>query len=168
MRYTASRSPSSSRIFRTVRKEMRALALMSSEWRQQYEKRQRRLAESAPSTIMTPELFAKFMDFERMFVEAGGRLVMGPDPGRHVLPGCANRRGINCSSRPGLRSPKHCRSRRPKAATRWEWAIRLGESRKATRRISSFLTAASLLIHRRSGMSRSYSRTASVSIPRCS
>ncbi len=29
-----------------------------------------------------------------MFVEAGGRLVMGPDPGRHVLPGYGNQRGF--------------------------------------------------------------------------
>ncbi|PIQ63859.1 MAG: amidohydrolase [Bacteroidetes bacterium CG12_big_fil_rev_8_21_14_0_65_60_17] len=72
----------------------RTLALFSPAYRARYDERQRTLAASAATTRMTPDLLAKFMAFERMFVAAGGRLVMGPDPGRHVLPGYGNQRGF--------------------------------------------------------------------------
>lgn len=84
----------------------RSLALMSPEWRQRYEERQRRLAEGAANTTMTPDLFEKFMAFERMFAKAGGRLVMGPDPGRHVLPGYGNQRGFELLVEAGFSVPE--------------------------------------------------------------
>lgn len=84
----------------------RSLVLMSPEWRQRYDERQASLAEGRASTTMTPELLAKFMAFERMFVEAGGHLVMGPDPGRHVLPGYGNQRGFELLVEAGFTIPE--------------------------------------------------------------
>lgn len=84
----------------------RSLALMSPEWRQRYEERQARLAKGAVGTAMTRELFAKFMAFERRFAEAGGQLVMGPDPGRHVLPGYGNQRGFELLVEAGFTIPE--------------------------------------------------------------
>ena len=55
---------------------------------------------------MTPKLLAKLMAFERLFVEAGGRLVMGPDPGRHVLPGYGNQRGVELLVETGFEVPE--------------------------------------------------------------
>ena len=84
----------------------RSLALMSPEWRQRYEERQARIEEESASTTMTPELLEKFMAFERMFAEAGGRLVMGPDPGRHVLPGYGNQRCFELLVEAGFTVPE--------------------------------------------------------------
>ena len=84
----------------------RSLELMSPEWRQRYEQRQRRLTASEADTVMTLALFAKLMEFERMFVKAGGRLVMGPDPGRHVLPGFGNQRGFELLVEAGFTVPE--------------------------------------------------------------
>src|SRR5690606_15009439 len=86
--------------------EARSLALMSPEWRKRHEERQTRLAEASARTTMTPELFDKFMAFERMFAEAGGHLVMGPDPGRHVLPGYGNQRGFELLVEAGFTVPE--------------------------------------------------------------
>lgn len=85
--------------------EARALALMAPSWRQRYDERQTRLAEGA-ITPMTPTLLAKLMAFERLFVEAGGHLVMGPDPGRHVLPGYGNQRGFELLVEAGFTVPE--------------------------------------------------------------
>lgn len=87
----------------------RTLALMAPGWRQRYQQRQRRLAEEAADATMSPRLFAKFMAFERMFAEAGGRLVMGPDPGRHVLPGYGNQRGFELLVEAGFTVPEAIR-----------------------------------------------------------
>ncbi len=86
----------------------RSLAVMSPEWRRRYEERQGRLA-AQPVTTMTPELLATLMAFERLFVEAGGRLVMGPDPGRHVLPGYGNQRGFELLVEAGFAVPEAVR-----------------------------------------------------------
>nr|WP_255783871.1 amidohydrolase family protein [Lysobacter chinensis] len=87
----------------------RSLALLSPAWRQAYDERQTRLAETAADTSMTPALLAKFMAFERMFADAGGRLVMGPDPGRHVLPGYGNQRGFELLVEAGFTVPEAVR-----------------------------------------------------------
>lgn len=87
----------------------RSLALLSPGWRQAYDERQARLAETAADTSMTPALLAKLMAFERMFVAAGGRLVMGPDPGRHVLPGHGNQRGFELLVEAGFTVPEALR-----------------------------------------------------------
>ncbi|HMB91313.1 MAG TPA: amidohydrolase family protein [Rhodothermales bacterium] len=84
----------------------RTLALLSPEWRQRYQGRQARLATEDAGTMMTPELLAKFMAFERLFVQAGGHLVMGPDPGRHVLPGYGNQRGFELLVEAGFTVPE--------------------------------------------------------------
>jgi hypothetical protein len=84
----------------------RTLALLSPEWRQRYDERQARLAGEAASTMMHPELLEKFMGFERLFVQAGGHLVMGPDPGRHVLPGYGNQRGFELLVEAGFTVPE--------------------------------------------------------------
>lgn len=86
--------------------DARSLALMSPEWKQRYAERQMRLAEDSASTGMTPALLAKFMAFERMFAEAGGHLVMGPDPGWHVLPGYGNQRGFELLVEAGFTVPE--------------------------------------------------------------
>jgi hypothetical protein len=52
------------------------------------------LRAGAAASRYTPELFTKLIAFERMFVNAGGRLVAGPDPGRHVLPGFGDQRNF--------------------------------------------------------------------------
>ena len=85
----------------------RTLSLLSPEWRQRYDERQARLEESAAT--MPPALFAKFMMFERLFAEAGGRLVMGPDPGNHVLPGYGNQRGFELLVEAGFTIPEAVR-----------------------------------------------------------
>lgn len=85
--------------------DARTLALMSPEWRQHYEERQARLAGGTVG-MMTPELLEKLMAFERIFAEAGGRLVMGPDPGRHVLPGYGNQRGFELLVEAGFTAPE--------------------------------------------------------------
>lgn len=86
--------------------DARTLALLSPEWRARYEMRQTRLAKGAGYTTMTPALLGKFMAFERMFVQAGGKLVMGPDPGRHVLPGYGNQRGFELLVEAGFSVPE--------------------------------------------------------------
>ena len=83
----------------------RSLDLMSDDYRLRYDERQNSLAQNVATTTMTPALFRKFMEFERMFVAAGGRLVMGPDPGRHVLPGYGNQRGFELLVEAGFTVP---------------------------------------------------------------
>lgn len=74
--------------------DQRALDAMTPAWVGTYHARQQQLHESAATSRYTPALFAKFIDFERRFVAAGGRLVAGPDPGRHVLPGFGDQRNF--------------------------------------------------------------------------
>ncbi|MBN7819704.1 amidohydrolase family protein [Bowmanella yangjiangensis] len=70
----------------------RSLVLLSETWREQYETRQHRLRQTGGQ--LPPSVLGKLMAFEVQFSKAGGRLVMGPDPGRHVLPGYGNQRGF--------------------------------------------------------------------------
>lgn len=46
------------------------------------------------------------MAFEHRFVQAGGHLVMGPDPGCHVLPGHGNQRGFELLVEAGFSPPQ--------------------------------------------------------------
>lgn len=89
--------------------DARALDLLAPVWRQRYDERQARLARDAARTRMTPPLLDAFMAFERMFAAAGGRLVMGPDPGRHVLPGFGNQRGFELLVEAGFSVPEAVR-----------------------------------------------------------
>ena len=74
--------------------DARSLVLMTPRLREQTEARRRDMAGAPASTSWTPELWARILAFERAFVRAGGTLLMGPDPGRHVLPGHGNQRGF--------------------------------------------------------------------------
>lgn len=74
--------------------DARALAAMTPAWVERYEARQRQLRADADGSRYTPQLYEKLVTFERMFVAAGGRLVAGPDPGRHVLPGFGDQRNV--------------------------------------------------------------------------
>lgn len=71
-----------------------------------YEERQRRLAEAAGETSATPELWSLLLAFERRFVREGGRLVAGPDTGRHVLPGFGDQRNFELLSEAGFTAPE--------------------------------------------------------------
>ena len=72
----------------------RALAAMSAAWVANYHARQARLDENRRTSRFQPALFEKLAQFERRFVDAGGRLVAGPDPGRHVLLGYGDQRNF--------------------------------------------------------------------------
>ncbi|NZA27126.1 amidohydrolase family protein [Luteimonas sp. SJ-92] len=82
----------------------RALAAMSPELREAYRARQRRLREDDAGPYR-PALFGKMLAFERMFVAAGGRLVAGPDTGRHVLPGFGDQRNFELLVEAGFDVP---------------------------------------------------------------
>ena len=71
----------------------RTLAVLSPALRQAYRARQAQLAED-PTSMFQPALLAKLFGFERRFVAAGGRLVAGPDTGRHVVPGFGDQRNF--------------------------------------------------------------------------
>lgn len=59
-----------------------------------YEERQRELARNKSKSMSTPEYWELLLTFERKFVAAGGRLVAGPDTGRHILPGYGDQRNF--------------------------------------------------------------------------
>ena len=52
------------------------------------------LAESVGKTTSTPAYWNLLISFERKFQNAGGRLVAGPDTGRHVYPGFGDQRNF--------------------------------------------------------------------------
>lgn len=74
--------------------DARILAMLSPARVEAYHARQRRLAASAGSGPFQPALFQALLAFERRFVAAGGKLVAGPDTGRHVLPGFGDQRNF--------------------------------------------------------------------------
>jgi hypothetical protein len=59
-----------------------------------YEARQKALEISRDNTTWTPGYWDLLISFERRFHAAGGRLVAGPDTGRHVLPGFGDQRNF--------------------------------------------------------------------------
>lgn len=73
--------------------DARTLSMLSPALEEAYHARQSRLAD-ASTGVFKPQLFAKLFEFERRFVAAGGRLVAGPDTGRHVLPGFGDQRNF--------------------------------------------------------------------------
>lgn len=66
----------------------------------------RQLAEAAGETTATPELWSLLLAFERRFVREGGRLVAGPDTGRHVLPGYGDQRNFELLAEAGFSVPE--------------------------------------------------------------
>lgn len=84
----------------------RSLRALAPERVQAYEERQRQLAETAGKTTATPELWSLLLAFERRFVQAGGRLVAGPDTGRHVLPGFGDQRNFELLAEAGFSVPE--------------------------------------------------------------
>ncbi len=84
----------------------REFAAMSPALVERYHQRQERLAAGATSSRFQPQLLAKFWAFERRFVAAGGRLVAGPDNGRHVLPGYADQRNFELLVEAGFSVPQ--------------------------------------------------------------
>lgn len=86
--------------------DARALAAMTPAWVEAYETRQRQLRTAAGESRYTPALFAKLVAFEQKFVAAGGRLVAGPDPGRHVLPGFGDQRNVELLVEAGFSVPQ--------------------------------------------------------------
>ncbi|WP_343841459.1 amidohydrolase family protein [Bowmanella denitrificans] len=105
--------------------EARSLALMSEAWQQAYQRRQRQLKNNASS--MPDEVLAKLMAFERRFVQAGGHLVMGPDPGRHVLPGHGNQRGFELLVEAGFSPPQALKIATANAAKTLGQAAQFGQ-----------------------------------------
>ena len=84
----------------------RSLRALSPSRVADYEERQRRLSENAGETSATPALWNVLLAFERRFVEAGGRLVAGPDTGRHVLPGYGDQRNFELLVEAGFSAPE--------------------------------------------------------------
>ncbi|WP_167285139.1 amidohydrolase family protein [Marilutibacter alkalisoli] len=82
----------------------RTLAAMSPELIDAYRARQAHLRESHDGPYQ-PALFSKMLAFEKMFVAAGGRLVAGPDTGRHVLPGFGDQRNLELLVEAGFDVP---------------------------------------------------------------
>lgn len=74
--------------------DARALQAMAAAWQAAYAERQQSLRANAARSRYTPELLMRLVTFERMFAAAGGRLLVGPDPGRHVLPGFGDQRNF--------------------------------------------------------------------------
>jgi len=72
----------------------RSLALMSKPARKAYDRRQTLLSESTGRTSSTASYWSLLLAFEREFVKAGGRLVAGPDTGRHIFPGYGDQRNF--------------------------------------------------------------------------
>ncbi|WP_300543554.1 amidohydrolase family protein [Maricaulis sp.] len=72
----------------------RAIEMLSADARAAYDARQTALRARRDTTRFTPELFNRVLSFERGFVAAGGRLVAGPDNGRHVVPGYGDQRNL--------------------------------------------------------------------------
>lgn len=83
----------------------RSLEALSPSWAEASKARQVQLAESAETSSSTPEIWALFTGFERRFVAAGGRLVAGPDTGRHILPGYGDQRNFELLVEAGFSTP---------------------------------------------------------------
>jgi imidazolonepropionase-like amidohydrolase len=82
--------------------EERALRFLSTAQLADYEERQLRLKKDASQAVYTESVFRKMLLFERDFVRAGGRLVAGPDTGRHVLPGLGDQRNYELLQEAGF------------------------------------------------------------------
>lgn len=72
----------------------RELALLSPAWRDAHQRRLQQLGEQAIDATRRPGFLDLLRALERRFVAAGGLLVAGPDPGRHVLPGFGDQRNF--------------------------------------------------------------------------
>lgn len=74
--------------------DKRSLALMTKIEHTHYDERQKKLIEHSKTTTSTPTYWSLLLSFERNFVKAGGLLVAGADPGRHVYPGYGDQRNF--------------------------------------------------------------------------
>lgn len=86
--------------------EPRALNMLSPVERAAYDARQTALAERRDTTRFTPALFSSILAFERRFAEAGGRLVAGPDNGRHIVAGYGDQRNLELLVEAGFSVPE--------------------------------------------------------------
>lgn len=87
----------------------RALATLAPDALSAYTTRQAELAERRETTRFTPDFFSRIMAFERRFAAAGGRLVAGPDNGRHVVPGYGDQRNLELLVEAGFSVPEAVR-----------------------------------------------------------
>ena len=72
----------------------RALKLLAPQLADAARARTKAMNESAATPSTDPAYWSLLTAFERRFVEAGGRLLAGPDTGRHVLPGLGDQRNF--------------------------------------------------------------------------
>lgn len=84
----------------------RSLRVLAPDRVQAYEERQRQLAAAGDETSATPYLWSLLLAFERRFVREGGRLVAGPDTGRHVVPGFGDQRNFELLAEAGFTVPE--------------------------------------------------------------
>ncbi len=72
----------------------RTLTLLAPHLAEASRARAEAMAEIETSLSTSPAYWTLLLAFERRFVEAGGRLLAGPDTGRHVLPGFGDQRNF--------------------------------------------------------------------------
>lgn len=72
----------------------RALRLLSPPLAEAARMRAEAMKQAAPTPSTDRAYWTLLTAFERRFVEAGGRLLAGPDTGRHVLPGLGDQRNF--------------------------------------------------------------------------
>ncbi|AKM06771.1 amidohydrolase family protein [Pelagerythrobacter marensis] len=89
--------------------DARSLALLTPAARERLAIRRRQLEADAAGTVWTPAVWQKVLAFERRFVAAGGTLLMGPDFGRHAVPGFGNQRGFELLVEAGFTVPEAVR-----------------------------------------------------------
>lgn len=84
----------------------RSMAALEPGRAQEEQRRQEDLVASASGTTSTPKYWTLLTGFERRFVEAGGRLVAGPDTGRHVILGYGDQRNFELLVEAGFSVPQ--------------------------------------------------------------